>query len=172
MAWKRSDIENRLYPLFDLLSQQEVSSVWLDIGAGDGLMGYLLQKRLPNSTILGTDIPRLSKSRNVAIRSYLQNCPIRKRSIGGILCSQVLHYIPTNDLKEIIKNLICFLVNNGILLIVEYEMRNSYTWIPYPITIQHLKDIVETIPAIQINSIKRIQDGNRPKYSVSIFKKI
>lgn len=164
MPWRRPNVEQRMNPLLELVPLNSEGR-WLEVGSGGGLFGDLLSLRIPNLEVLKSDI-RLKKNLNLLAR--LEGLGIRKNSLNGILAAQVLHYI--KDLRRTIVEFSKKLVTGGNLLIIEYDFQKSYSWIPYPFRIDRIEEIVDNINSLQIQGVKHMRDGNRPKYSVLITK--
>jgi ubiquinone/menaquinone biosynthesis C-methylase UbiE len=170
LSWKRANPEHRLRPLLEIIPSSKTLEIWLDLGAGDGLFSKLLTTSNSNRTVIKSDISKHAEYSDLALKSYVQGPPIRLNSISGILCSQVLHYFPSQNQMLVLGHLSKFLSHGGFLVIIEYEISRAYSWIPYPIQLKNLISQVETLLPMKYIDSKRIRDGNRPKYSVC-FKK-
>ncbi|MHA2099759.1 MAG: methyltransferase domain-containing protein [Candidatus Kariarchaeaceae archaeon] len=170
MSWKRANPEKRLQPLVSIVSKNGSSGIWLDIGTGDGLFSKLLSTILPNVTIIRSDISKHADYGNLGLKSYLQSLGIRENSLSGIICSQVLHYIETKNHSNIIDHLNSLLTESGSLLLIEYKINKSYSWIPYPVHINTLMKHAKDSILWHYVASTEIRDGDRPKFSVLLKK--
>ncbi|MHA2252962.1 MAG: class I SAM-dependent methyltransferase [Candidatus Kariarchaeaceae archaeon] len=171
MSWKRANPEKRLGPLLEIIPLSGKPEIWTDVGTGDGMISRLLSQQNKNLTVVKSDISPTADFSDLAIKSFLQSPPYRTNSLNGILCSQVLHYIPSDELMSTLERLIEFLTPHGYLVVIEYEMEQGYSWIPYPIQLPTLISEVEKHLPMECLNCKLISDGRRPKYSV-IFQKL
>ena len=173
MSWKRPNVETRMFPLVDIiLNGNRRGDYWLDIGSGDGVFAKLLSEIVRESTVIQTDVKKFGRVTELDFFATLERLPVRKRTLSGIICAQVLHYFPPNKLPGIIDQLTAKLKLGGSLLIVEYKTNHSHSWIPFPISLEQIKSIKQehTFTMWSITKSKTIQDGNRPKFSVLIKK--
>ena len=168
VSWKRPNVLGRLAPLIDII--HETDGVWIDVGSGEGTFSLILQKKSPNLSIYQLD--RLNyrdfgASRNFnLILSDIKQIPVRFKALSGFICSQVLHYFNYEDQEKILKLLLSKLELNGKLVIIEYEEKKSYSWLPYPVPLTHLIQVVkDQVDMMIINHIS-IPDFGRPKYSL------
>ncbi|OLS23192.1 MAG: hypothetical protein HeimC2_27450 [Candidatus Heimdallarchaeota archaeon LC_2] len=170
MTWKRSNPEARLKPLLDILPLSIKSELWLDIGTGDGFFSNLMKNLHPKTIIVRSDISNRANYSDLGLKSYIEKLGIRPRSLSGIICSQVLHYQNTNYQNKILDILNTFLGIEGLLIIIEYEINHSYSWIPYPISQKYLINYGRTSNIWNYYNSKRISDGHRTKFAVLLKK--
>lgn len=170
MSWKRTNPEKRLRPLLSILDKTKTSTLWMDIGSGDGLFSRILEEILPKSTVIQCDITDYASYGQLGIRSYIQKLGIRPKSLNGIICSQVFHYLDYSQQEKVLNELNKYLVNNGVLLIIEYKLNRSYSWIPFPLSKEDVMRYVEASNIWDFMTSKSINDGNRPKYSLLLQK--
>lgn len=160
--WRRPGIEKRMLPL---LLMEKISDYWLDIGTGDGIFSIMINSKYGIIPIQ-IDINKFNVI-NIGFVGDLKKLPIRKSCLKGMLCSQVLHYIPTPHLNNAIHDLLGKLEVDGEILIIEYLTDRSYSWIPYPIQLSQFNEN----PEIEIIQYKEIPDRGRSKFAVLIRKK-
>lgn len=160
--WRRPGIEKRMLPL---LLMEKISDYWLDIGTGDGIFSIMINSKYGIIPIQ-IDINKFNVI-NIGFVGDLKKLPIRKSCLKGMLCSQVLHYIPTPNLNNAIHDLLGKLEVDGEILIIEYLTDRSYSWIPYPIQLSQFNEN----PEIEIIQYKEIPDRGRPKFALLIRKK-
>jgi len=115
---------------------------WSDLGAGSGLFTNALSRLLPKgSTITAID---KSKSRiKVAegINLTIKTADFLTRGLqesDGILMANSLHYVKDqqvflNSLKNVTKRVV----------LVEYNTDTPNTWVPYPISFNTLRSIID-----------------------------
>lgn len=60
--------------------------------------------------------------------------------LDGMLFANVLHYFP--DPAELLGRLVAWLGPRGRVVIVEYEGRRPNRWVPYPVSLSQLPDLV------------------------------
>ncbi|MHA2168947.1 MAG: methyltransferase domain-containing protein [Candidatus Kariarchaeaceae archaeon] len=168
MTWRRSNAHARFSQLLDILpSSLESKNIWLDIGTGSELFANILTTKFPNVSVLGSDKRLPQNIRFPRVQAYLEFHPFRKHSFAGIICGQVLHFIPSENQVKVINTLSNSLVEKGYIVIIEYEISRSYSWIPYPLALDWLKRKIRAKQLMmKLITYKRIQDGHRPKFSV------
>lgn len=171
MSWKRPKPEERLKSLLSILDISELPSLWIDVGSGDGLFSKMIEKILPQTTVIQCDISLNASYGLLGIRSYIEKLGIRPRSVNGILCSQILHYLDYSQQKTVLNDLTQYLSHHGVLLIIEYEINRSYSWIPFPVTQMDLIKYAEVSNLWNFKTTKSISDSNRPKYSLLLQKR-
>jgi ubiquinone/menaquinone biosynthesis C-methylase UbiE len=118
--------------------------LWLDLGAGSGLFTTALAKLMTRGTIIAVD--KDTRAMN-EIPGMISNVEIRKVSgdfsatlpdvrAHGILMANSLHFI--KEKITFLKQLKAVLRANGILIVVEYDMKVPNQWVPYPIDFNSL----------------------------------
>src|SRR5215469_649057 len=84
---------------------REVRNV-LDVGCGEGVWRAPLKRLRPGIDYLGVDsseyaIARYGRSRNLRLATFGQLAELRfERRFDLIVCSDVLHYVPSSELKR------------------------------------------------------------------------
>ncbi|MCE7734998.1 MAG: class I SAM-dependent methyltransferase [Candidatus Heimdallarchaeota archaeon] len=171
MSWKRTNPEGRLQPLLSILDKSESSELWIDIGSGDGLFSRILENIFPQITVIQCDITDYANYGQLGIRSFIQQLGIRPKSVNGILCSQVIHYLDYSQQEKVLNELNRYLVQDGVLLIIEYTLKRSYSWIPFPLSQVDVMRYAESSNIWEFIASKSISDGNRPKHSSLLRKR-
>ena len=136
---------------------------WADLGCGSGLFSYALAELLPReSEILMVDkvnqAPFNSPFAGVhldflQIDFTVQDLP--SSELDGILMANSLHYVQHK--KPFIQKLKNYLSDQGQMIIIEYDTKQSNPWIPYPITLKRLKELFLEEGFIKVRKI-----GERP----------
>ena len=170
MSWKRTNLEERMRPLLSILDKNKSSGLWIDIGSGDGLFAQMIGKLRSHTTVIRCDISKNANYGLLGIQMYVEKLGIRPRSLNGILCSQVLHYLDYREQKIVLSDLSQYLAHDGELLIIEYELNRGYSWIPFPISQTNLIEYAKASNLWDFITTKSIKDGNRPKYSLLLKK--
>lgn len=91
--------------------------VILDLGAGTGYGSMLLQKRFPNTTIIGLDfaINMLKQNKNPnLVCGDAREPPLKPHSFDMIFCNAMLHYCP--DAAHVLKQIRTLLKPHGLFL--------------------------------------------------------
>jgi len=134
----------------DGVSLLPTHQVWADLGCGKGTFTEALASLLPNQSVIYAidknecdlnGIP--SEYGNVNIEKVVQDIfkiDLPLNNFDGILMANSLHYI--RDKKSYLKKLFNHLTANGLLIILEYEARYSNPWVPYPIGINDLQNVL------------------------------
>ncbi|MEJ0031060.1 MAG: class I SAM-dependent methyltransferase [Bacteroidota bacterium] len=115
---------------------------WTDLGAGSGLFTNALSQLLPK----GSTITAIDKSKSkieVAAGINLVTkvgdfVTMGLEETDGVLMANSLHYVKDqkqflNSLKKITKRVV----------LVEYNMDNPNAWVPYPISFNTLRSIID-----------------------------
>jgi ubiquinone/menaquinone biosynthesis C-methylase UbiE len=120
---------------------------WYDLGAGTGPFTRALAELLPGGSIVAVDKNVLSM---VSIPDRIGSVTIDKvesdftrisfgRRVDGILMANALHFV--KDKVAFLRSLKAGLKEQGMLLIVEYEMDRGTPWVPYPLNFDSLKTL-------------------------------
>jgi trans-aconitate methyltransferase len=131
----------------DFILRRE-KQVWADLGCGSGTFTNALALLLPDDSIvyavdknksLMERIPdRFGNSAIIKIHGDFTKKELRL-NLDGILMANSLHYV--KDQKSFIDKILNNLNHDGCLLIVEYDLEISTPWIPYPVSLNSLKDL-------------------------------
>ena len=115
---------------------------WADLGAGGGLFTNALSQLLPKGSTI-TAIDKTKSKIEVAAGIDLVTkigdfISMRLEETDGILMANSLHYVKDqkqflNSLKTITKRVV----------LVEYNMDNPNAWVPYPISFNTLRSIID-----------------------------
>lgn len=124
---------------------------WADLGAGTGTFTHALATLLPpGSTLTAVDkdknaLRQITSANNVDIQKLTGDFLEVMASfsgLDGVLMANALHYVPRQ--KEFLSSLRGCLLPNGILLVVEYDMDTSNTWVPFPLSFNTLQGLITT----------------------------
>ena len=122
--------------------------VWLDLGAGDGLLTRVLARRLGGGTVVAIDraAPRVPPMPDgAAIRSFTGDVRDLDRldgvpeALDGALCANVLHFVP--EAGAVLAALARRLRPGGRAVVVEYDRQRGSRWVPHPIPRSALRDL-------------------------------
>jgi SAM-dependent methyltransferase len=127
-------------------------AIWADLGCGTGLFTMALAHLLhPGSTIHAVDRNRAALNslspppgiilEKLAMDFIHEELPFNH--LDGILMANSLHY--TEDKISLIRKLESCLKEDGLFLIVEYEINISSRWVPYPASYLTLKQLFEKL---------------------------
>ena len=131
---------------------------WADLGAGNGTFASALARRLqPGSRIYAVDRdPRAVASLRQLKASDVDIIPVAGDFSGplelpgvgsgelhGLLFANALHFVPNPG--AILADLLLWLRPGGLLVIVEYDGRRPNRWVPYPISVERLPDILASL---------------------------
>ncbi len=136
---------------------------WIDLGCGSGLFSYALAELLPRES----EILMIDKVNQAPIKSLLSGVHFKflqmdfseqqlpDDNYDGILMANSLHYVKDKNL--FIQQLKNRLSKTGRMIVIEYDTNQSNPWIPYPITLRQLEQLL--IKA-GFKSVRKI--GERP----------
>ena len=170
MSWKRPNVKERMGRLLESLPA-EGDGYWIDIGTGDGLFTHLLINKINNGKVIQTDLINYSIISQLHFKADLSDLPLRKKSLDGMVCAQVLHYINFDKIFLVLNDLLQKIKLNGHLLIIEYVYGSKYSWIPYPITEKLIQEYVSQNRTL-VSEKSTIRDGDRskPKYATLLHR--
>lgn len=135
-------------------------ATWADLGCGTGLftqaLGGLLQ---PGSTIYAVDqnkqaLLQIPKLPGIAIEKIPANFvtdPLPLKNLDGILMANALHFV--KDKTGFLHTIAGYCKPNAVLLIVEYDMDTSNTWVPYPVSFTSLELLFKKAGYISVEKI-------------------
>src|ERR1043165_210937 len=113
-----------------------------DLGAGDGLFTNALSQLLPKgSTVTAIDKKKSKIEVAEGINLVIKTGDFTSTDFGmvnGVLIANALHYVKEqkqflNTVKKVTKRVV----------LVEYNMDTANTWVPYPISFNTLRSIVD-----------------------------
>ncbi|MBO9591884.1 MAG: class I SAM-dependent methyltransferase [Niabella sp.] len=117
-------------------------SQWADLGCGTGTFTYALYRLLaPGSTVYAFD-RAMQTFHEPGIRFTQLNFEARALPVpplSGILMANSLHYI--KDPEALITRLRQQLEPEGILVLVEYDIRTGNRWVPFPVPLLKAKKL-------------------------------
>jgi hypothetical protein len=61
--------------------------------------------------------------------------------LDGTLLANALHYVPTADQLAVLARIVDGLAPNGRLVVVDYDGRTPNQWVPFPVSIAHLREM-------------------------------
>ncbi|MEI9919008.1 MAG: methyltransferase domain-containing protein [Bacteroidota bacterium] len=115
---------------------------WADLGAGGGLFTRALSQLLPKGSSITAIDKKASKIEVAAGINLIVKTgdfvTMKLDDVDGILMANALHYVKDqkdflNSLKKITKRIV----------LVEYNMDNANTWVPYPISFNTLRSMAD-----------------------------
>lgn len=127
--------------------QNQQPEIWADLGCGSGTFTQALAHLLPpQSQIYAIDkmSQSLSNSSQVDIffiKSDFEKEDLELPSLDGIMMANSLHYIEGKVafLKKIKKHF----KNQEQFIFIEYDTNFGNSWVPYPISFEKLKGLLE-----------------------------
>ena len=120
------------------------TTVWADLGCGNGLFTKALALRLYK----GSTVYAIDKSNQRSIASQVNEVQIvfqqkdfsaeqlNIAGLNGILMANSLHYV--QDKKGLICKLKKYMLPASCFLVIEYDTMNANRWIPFPISCKEL----------------------------------
>ena len=135
-------------------------TAWADLGAGTGIFTKALASLIaPGSKILAVDadssaLRQINLPETVRLRREVQDftkIELEPASLDGLLMANSLHFV--KDKQSFLKRTSGFLVDQGTILIVEYDMTKSNPWVPYPVSFDELGKIFISTLGLRIRKI-------------------
>lgn len=120
---------------------------WADLGCGNGLFSYALADLL----LRGSEILMVDKVNQAPINSSVSGVELNflqadftedvlpDVNFDGIIMANSLHFV--KEKRPFIETLKNHLSQNGQLIIIEYDTKQSNPWIPFPIKMQQLEQL-------------------------------
>lgn len=171
------NLQTAVHLIEDGIEKSSNKQVWADLGAGDGLFTHALSTLLSNdSTIYAVDkdgslLNSIHVRTLVILKKY--RCDFVNDSwaiepLSGVLMANSLHFVKDQEifLTQIKKKL----SHSGRLIIVEYEMEQSNSWVPYPIGFSQLSDLINRCGFRLLRKLREVPSvyDKRMIYSVVI----
>jgi trans-aconitate methyltransferase len=132
-----------------------VSSIWLDLGAGDGTFTLALADLLgAGSVIHAIDEDRAALSRiprhaTVRIESHVADFTMDSwpvRAADGILMANSLHYVTSQ--RAFLESCVSRLMPGGEVVVVEYDLDRANPWVPYPVNRATLMQLAQGLGVV------------------------
>ena len=123
--------------------------VWADLGCGSGTFTKALATLLPSqSTVYAVDENRntIDDYAGVSIENVRLNFetePLPFYTLDGILMANSLHFV--KDKIELLQKLKSHVTQNSQFLIVEYEIKTTNPWVPFPLPYGLVKQLFSDI---------------------------
>ena len=129
---------------------------WADLGAGEGTFSRALARRLEvGSRIYAVDSDRAAiPALNRLVTDSIEVIPvtgdftrplklpgIRAGELSGLLLANALHFVANPQV--VLSHLVTWLRPGGRIVIIEYDGRRPSRWVPYPIFVERLPEIVD-----------------------------
>ena len=134
---------NEAIELIRFQPSENQRQLWADLGCGSGLFSGALASLLPvESTIYAVDKDEKALAR---IPAKINGVVIEKKlgdflaldsffhSLDGLLMANSLHFI--SNKKSFLRSTFDLLKDDGLFLLVEYDLRTANSWVPFPVTI-------------------------------------
>ena len=116
---------------------------WADLGCGNGLFTKALATHLPGGSLIYA-VDKDTKALSQVPENY-HGCKIEKlkedfasdkvffNQLDGYLMANSLHFI--SNKKSFLRSTFDLLKDDGLFLLVEYDLRTANSWVPFPVTI-------------------------------------
>jgi ubiquinone/menaquinone biosynthesis C-methylase UbiE len=171
---RKSKVE--LYEAVELIqgafASQKKKTVWADLGCGKGMFTHALARLLRE----GSQIHAVDQV-NETIHSPLNGKTIDFHQLDftkdvlpfseldGILMANSFHFV--SEKMKLLSRLKRYIRRNGRLLIVEYELNKGNEWVPYPVPIRSMKNLLtnEGFIDIQIIGERKSVYGSHKMYA-------
>jgi len=151
------DLEVAIHLIAKGIPKTGSTQSWADLGAGSGLFTVALSHLLPLGSMIdavdrdGSALRKIKIDTQHAslntIQDDFEKANILKAPLDGIVMANSLHFVA--DHLTFVKNLRKTLKPSGRLIIVEYDMKSSSHWVPYPVQYNELK-ILGAKPALSM----------------------
>jgi len=109
---------------------------WFDLGCGAGLFSNALHALLPHGSLIYA-VDKQRATFNAEGIKFLQLDFVKDKlhvsSLDGILMANSIHFV--KDKAQFLTRIKKHLLFSGAFLLVEYDMKTSNKWVPYPITL-------------------------------------
>ncbi len=163
--------KKRLKPLLSFVkSSKKKQELWCDVGAGSGFFSELLQDKLLNAEIIQLDKKIRKNKRRLFIRGDATKLPFRPLAFDGVLCSQMLHYFPSESRQNITRQISDIITPEGTFIIIEYEAMQSFSWIPHPLPSEKIRREIMGQGQFCEKRLVKVDFNYRPKYALYLQK--
>lgn len=132
------------------------AATWADLGAGSGIFTLALASLLgPEGRVIAVDrdaaalatleetVKRSAPAAEVLTLTGDFREPLELPRLDGILLANALHFVPANEQAAQLRSLVRHLRRDGRLVIVDYEGRRPNAWVPYPVSIRRLGEVLK-----------------------------
>jgi len=146
----------RLSEAIELINTSQAAvpfpTVWADLGCGSGLFTNALARLLSSgSTIYAIDkdvsaLKKSSQEKNVSIETMTADFvsdDLHLHDLDGIMMANSLHFV--RDKVSLLNKLRQYMKPHFFFLIVEYDTDVPNPWVPFPVSYQSLKQLVEKV---------------------------
>jgi len=143
----------------------QTGGTWADFGAGAGNFTRALRDLLGEHATLyaidrnGGALRRQQPDVNTITADFTRPIPALP-PLDGLLVANALHF--TRKQTDAVAQLQAYLKPGGVFLIVEYEVRLSRAYIPFPVPYQRFKSLAQSVgltAVAQVGSRKSPSDG-------------
>ena len=153
------------------------TTTWADLGCGDGFFTKALSSLLfEGSTIYAVD-NNASALKRVAVPSSIilkkKHLDFSKDEllfgkIDGIIMANSIHYVKQQE--TFLKKIKQHILDDGILLIVEYDTDKGNPWVPYPVSYKSLEKLCHAAGFSSVEKINQMPSafGRSNMYSAII----
>ncbi|MFX0151491.1 MAG: class I SAM-dependent methyltransferase [Candidatus Hodarchaeota archaeon] len=135
------------------------NGTWVDAGCGYGTYTFPLSTLA--SKVIALDVKpsnisylksRLSSETNIkALIKDFNHDSYASEPVDGVLFGFSLHYHPNPSLA--LKNAFNHLKSQGYLIIFEYQRIKPVPWVPYPLPLNKLLSLLESIGFFKVNVV-------------------
>ena len=128
---------------------------WADLGCGAGLFSRALAALLPEgSSVYCFDKeaqrihsdPLAGVTIEFQLLDFENNLP-DVNQLDGIMMANSLHYI--KDQQALLERLAGLLMPGGRFIIIEYDMERGNPWVPYPVSFEKLKRLMNSTSQVR-----------------------
>ncbi len=123
--------------------------MWADLGAGGGLFTRALAEELEEGSSIWAVDRQATPLTSITVKAGIHlttraidftSGDLDLAQMDGILMANSLHFV--NDKLSLLRRLSTQLRNPGRLLLVEYDTNRSNQWVPFPISLRKLEELV------------------------------
>jgi SAM-dependent methyltransferase len=132
-----------------------IGEQWADLGAGEGTFtvalahligatGAVYAVERDQSALRSLDVvarARTPQSAPIAIVRGDFTQPFELPVLDGALFANALHFVSTDQQANVLRQVADRLVNDGALIVVEYDDRQPSRWVPFPVSFAQLNDL-------------------------------
>ena len=132
-----------------------IGETWADLGAGTGTFTVALARLSgPTGRIFAVELEpsAVGALRTVARENVPERAaiivlradftgPFELPPLDGVLLANALHFVDSEEQASLLRRVADRLVENGALVLVEYDNRPPSRWVPFPISLARLADL-------------------------------